>query len=204
MKEHAEREAFFYVAFVAITFFFPRLLRVDASAMMKVYKKVLIPEKKKIKILPPPWVFPLVWLTLYVLIGVSMALIALEESIEDQPAIFILFIVNMILNSIWQPLFVWGQWFSIALLDIVALLGTSIAILVLSFDVSKLAFALYFPYVIWLFFAFFINLQICRFCRPQKKTYKKKRDEKENLQKDEKSSTNIPFTSKNIFDESQE
>jgi tryptophan-rich sensory protein len=60
-----EQEMFFYATFVVLTSFFPLVFGVDMSPAMNLYKNVLRQQRKKINLLPPPWVFPIIWMGLW-------------------------------------------------------------------------------------------------------------------------------------------
>ena len=68
-----------------------------------------------------------------------------------------LFVIQLILNFFWSPVFFNAQAFGIALL-ILILLWFSVLWMILSFaEVNKLAAFLQLPYLLWLTFAAYLN-----------------------------------------------
>ncbi|EKO37171.1 TspO/MBR family protein [SAR86 cluster bacterium SAR86E] len=101
---------------------------------------------------PPGFVFGIVWPILYLL----MAIVSFQASEK----IWKLFILQLILNAAWSWIFFYFQAPIIALLDIVFLLVINLKILSQLRSLSTLLFSLYLPYLLWLFFAAFLNISI--------------------------------------------
>ena len=101
---------------------------------------------------PPGFVFGLVWPILYLL----MAIVSFQASEK----IWKLFILQLILNAAWSWIFFYFQAPIIALLDIVFLIVINLKILGQLRSLSTLLFSLYLPYLLWLFFAAFLNISI--------------------------------------------
>ena len=101
---------------------------------------------------PPGFVFGLVWPILYLL----MAIVSFQASEK----IWKLFILQLILNAAWSWIFFYFQAPIIALLDIVFLIVINLKILSQLRSLSTLLFSLYLPYLLWLFFATFLNISI--------------------------------------------
>lgn len=101
---------------------------------------------------PPGFVFGIVWPILYLL----MAIVSFQASEK----IWKLFILQLILNAAWSWIFFYFQAPIIALLDIVFLLVINLKILSQLRLLSTLLFSLYLPYLLWLFFATFLNISI--------------------------------------------
>jgi len=101
---------------------------------------------------PPGYVFGIVWPILYLLMGI-VAFLAAER-------IWKLFIIQLILNAAWSWIFFYYQLPIIALLDIALLILINVMI-VMNLRASSKALAwLYLPYLLWLFFAAFLNISI--------------------------------------------
>lgn len=101
---------------------------------------------------PPGFVFGIVWPILYLL----MAIVSFQASEK----IWKLFILQLILNAAWSWIFFYFQAPIIALLDIVFLIVINLKILSQLRSLSTLLFSLYLPYLLWLFFATFLNISI--------------------------------------------
>lgn len=101
---------------------------------------------------PPGFVFGIVWPILYLL----MAIVSFQASEK----IWKLFILQLTLNAAWSWIFFYFQAPIIALLDIVFLIIINLKILSQLRSLSTLLFSLYLPYLLWLFFAAFLNISI--------------------------------------------
>ena len=107
---------------------------------------------------PPNWIFGPVWTLLYLLMGVSLYLVWVSKK-KDNFA-FIIFGVQLFLNSLWSLLFFGLQNPLLAFLEI-NLLWIAIAVTMFKFyKISKPAFYLLIPYILWVSFAYVLNLAI--------------------------------------------
>ena len=101
---------------------------------------------------PPGYVFGIVWPVLYLLMGITIW--------RTYSIIKNLFYVQLFLNAIWSWLFFSFHLPLIALLDIWLLIFINLKILFLILKEDKLAAFLFAPYIMWLFFASYLNLYI--------------------------------------------
>lgn len=101
---------------------------------------------------PPGYVFGIVWPILYLLMGI-VSFLAAEK-------IWKLFIIQLALNAAWSWIFFYYQLPIIALLDIALLMLVNAMILNNLKSFSRALFLLYLPYMLWLFFAAFLNISI--------------------------------------------
>lgn len=111
-------------------------------------------------IVPPGWVFGVVWTTLYILMGVSLAMILFARGAPGRPVALSLFAAQLALNLIWTPLFFAAHQVTLALVLIVAILALTIATTFAFARIRKLAAWLLVPYMVWLSFAAILNYQI--------------------------------------------
>ncbi len=108
---------------------------------------------------PPAWLFGPVWITLYLLMGISLWLIWKSNSSEKKRAVW-LFIIQLALNAIWSPIFFGAQSIGNAL-AIIVLLWAAIVLTILIFKkISKTAAWLMVPYLLWVSFAAYLNFSI--------------------------------------------
>lgn len=101
---------------------------------------------------PPGYVFGIVWPILYLLMGITIW--------RTYSVIKNLFYVQLFLNAIWSWLFFSFHLPLIALLDVWLLIFINLKILLLILKEDKLAAFLFAPYIMWLFFASYLNLFI--------------------------------------------
>ncbi len=113
-------------------------------------------------IVPPGWVFGLVWTILYVLMGFALAMILHARGARDRALALGLFALQLVLNLAWTPLFFAAHQVTLALVLIVVLLGIAIWMTFVVARVRKLAAWLFVPYLVWLSFAAILNFQLDR------------------------------------------
>ena len=101
---------------------------------------------------PPGYVFGIVWPILYLLMSIS----AFRTFNETKN----LFLIQLLFNALWSWLFFAFQIPLVALLNIWLLIYLNIKINLKMFYIDKLSGLLFIPYVLWLFFASYLNLFI--------------------------------------------
>ena len=106
---------------------------------------------------PPNWIFAPVWTFLYVIIFASLALFILSDAVDKKIG-YTFFIIQMLLNILWTPVFfglksILGALIVVILLDIFVFLT-----MYKFFQASKLAGLLLIPYFIWILFATYLNI----------------------------------------------
>ena len=108
---------------------------------------------------PPAWLFPVVWIILYALMGISAARVATSPNKTDNTGLN-LFIAQLIVNFFWSFLFFNAQAFGFAAIWLI-LLWVLVLLMILSFrKVDMKAAWLQIPYLIWLTFAAYLNLGV--------------------------------------------
>lgn len=112
---------------------------------------------------PPNWVFAPVWTSLYLLMGISAFLVwrkGLDNHLVNSG--LRIFILQLILNTLWSFLFFGLKSPLLGLIEIV-LLWIAIVLTILNFfRVSKLAGILLLPYILWVSFAAILNFSLWR------------------------------------------
>lgn len=112
---------------------------------------------------PSGWVFPIVWFVLYFLIGLALFFIMQTENarkIYDKTNAYIYFAINLVFNTLWSFAFFGAQMPEIALLILVALIVDVVFMARAFYRINTSAFWLVVPYIIWLFFALYLNAMI--------------------------------------------
>ncbi|MBC8469082.1 MAG: tryptophan-rich sensory protein [Planctomycetes bacterium] len=107
---------------------------------------------------PPDWTFGVVWPILYVMMGVSAFLIWERGINKRQIKVAMgLFVLQLVLNGIWTPIFFGLHMIALALVEIV-LLWVAILLTIIAFwRISKASTFLLFPYILWVSFAVVLN-----------------------------------------------
>lgn len=110
---------------------------------------------------PPSWVFGPVWTVLYVLMGVAAFLVWRRGTGRRAVRIALgLFVLQLVLNALWTPLFFGRHRIGGALVDIVLLWPAILATIVAFGRVSSVAALCLFPYIAWVSFAVVLNASL--------------------------------------------
>ena len=109
---------------------------------------------------PPDLVFPVVWSTLYVLMGVALAMILHARGARGRGTAVALFAVAFALNLAWTPIFFGLHKVGLALAVIAAMLLSGVAATVAFARIRPLAGWLLVPYLVWISFAGVITWRI--------------------------------------------
>ncbi len=111
---------------------------------------------------PPGWVFGPVWTILYILMGVAAWLVWQRYGLAGAVWPLGLFILQLVLNTLWSYLFFGLKNPGGAFLDIVALWLSILATLIAFWQYYPPAGKLLLPYLLWVTFAVYLNLQFWR------------------------------------------
>lgn len=107
---------------------------------------------------PPGFLFPIVWTILYILMGVSYAILA-DKDLLDKNTSWIYYI-QLFVNLLWPILFFILKWRLLAFVWIVVLDFLVFAMTVMFYNKDKLAGLLQLPYLAWVLFATYLNLSV--------------------------------------------
>jgi benzodiazapine receptor len=111
---------------------------------------------------PPAWLFGPVWTVLYGMMGVAAGVVWVRHKVRGAGPALGLFLVQLLLNAIWSPLFFGLRRPDLALIDIVALWALIGATVVAFWRKRPVAGALLVPYWLWVSFATALNFEIWR------------------------------------------
>ena len=107
---------------------------------------------------PPVKVFPPVWTILYILIFISLALFFFSKSDSPKCKGYLCFVVQIILNLLWSPVFFVMHNIGLALF-IVILLDIFVFLTIKNFyKISKWSAFILIPYLIWILYATYLNI----------------------------------------------
>lgn len=110
-------------------------------------------------IYPPPIAFGIVWSLLYILMGLAAALICSAWGARGRGLAIIVFVVQLLLNLAWNPIFFGAHEMNLALVAIIALDVAVLATIVLFFFIRRMAALLLVPYLLWILFATVLTWQ---------------------------------------------
>jgi tryptophan-rich sensory protein len=111
-------------------------------------------------LMPPGWAFGAVWTTLYVLMGLALAMVLAARDSGPRRRGIILFLLQLALNYSWSPVFFGSGLIDGALLIILAMNVLVTGTIIAFWRVRHLAGALLLPYLLWLCLATTLNWQI--------------------------------------------
>ncbi|HUS30000.1 MAG TPA: TspO/MBR family protein [Kofleriaceae bacterium] len=116
---------------------------------------------EKSSLTPPGYVFPIVWTTLYLLMGIALwRFWESDASGSAKRAGTLLFGAQLVLNGLWSYLFFGLHRPDLAMLDL-ALMWAAIAATIVTFGRYRRSAALLLvPYLVWVTFAGYLNFAI--------------------------------------------
>ncbi len=109
---------------------------------------------------PPDWIFSPVWISLFILMGISLFFVWRRQGHPQFKKALIFFFVQLILNVLWSLGFFGLRLPLLGFIDII-LLWIAILLTIQNFlKVSKFAGVLLLPYLLWVSFATLLNLSL--------------------------------------------
>ncbi|MCB2062854.1 MAG: tryptophan-rich sensory protein [Novosphingobium sp.] len=109
---------------------------------------------------PPSWLFGAVWPVLFALMGFALAVIAAAKGARGRGVAVLAFVIQLVINLAWSPMFfgshqITGALILIGLLDVAVLVT-----IVLFWRIRRSAALLMLPYLAWILFATVLTWQI--------------------------------------------
>ncbi len=124
---------------------------------MNIYSEIDTPPLS-----PPAILFPIVWTVLYILMGVSAAIVYTAPAIlqnEKEKALFT-YALSLFFNFTWSIIFFNLRAFAVAFIWLVVLWILIFKTIIEYAKVNRVAAYLQIPYLIWVTFAGYLNLGI--------------------------------------------
>lgn len=146
-----------YVASILTALGVGGLSALITSGNMDLYSEINTPP-----FAPPPILFPIVWSILYILMGISAAIIWNTESVmksERRSAIYT-YALSLFFNFLWSIIFFNMRAFLFAFVWLLALLFLIVRTITKYRKISPLAAYLQIPYLLWVGFAGVLNFAI--------------------------------------------
>ena len=116
------------------------------------YSEIILPSFN-----PPSWVFAPVWTTLYILMSVAIWRIWIKFF---NTKILKIYFYHLFFNSIWSVIFFGFHLPFLALIDLLIIILFVIYLAKAYKDLDASSFYLTIPYIIWILYAFVLNLSI--------------------------------------------
>ncbi|NQW29053.1 MAG: tryptophan-rich sensory protein [Ignavibacteria bacterium] len=112
---------------------------------------------------PPSYLFGPVWTALYVLMGISLYLIAQSPTSKAKRTAYRIFGVQLALNFVWSFLFFKYQMIGLAFVEILLIWVSIVTMIVVFNKIDRTAAILQYPYLLWVTFASVLNGGAYRF-----------------------------------------
>ena len=124
---------------------------------MDLYEEIITPP-----LAPPGILFPIVWTVLYVLMGISAAMIykSRAESYKDVLSALTTYASSLVVNFAWSIIFFNLKAFLLAFIWLLFLLYLVIRTIISYKPINRVAAYLQIPYAVWVLFAGYLNLAI--------------------------------------------
>ena len=110
--------------------------------------------------MPPGWVFGVAWTILYIMIGISLAMLLHARGAEKRERAIILFGLMLVINLAWSPVFFGMHKVTLALSLIAAMIVCTLGLIFALWKIRIVAALLLYPYLGWLMFATALNYKI--------------------------------------------
>lgn len=122
------------------------------SGSMEKYQEMYRPPLS-----PPGWVFPVVWVILYTLMGIAAYWIYRKD---PKAEVLKLYLIQLAVNFFWPILFFNLEWYLLSVIWLL-LLWYLVLIMIKEFNrIDECAGRLMIPYLLWLTFAAYLNIVI--------------------------------------------
>ena len=106
---------------------------------------------------PPSWVFAPAWTVLYLMIFLSFMIFIMTKTTQDKTLGVGLFLVQLILNFLWSPVFFYWKNITLSFVIIILLLGFLLMTIINFYKISKWSAILLIPYFLWICYATYLN-----------------------------------------------
>lgn len=146
-----------YVISIAIALGVGGLSALLTSGNMDVYSRIEQPP-----LAPPAILFPIVWTVLYVLMGISAAMIYQERDKKPDEVrnALVVYGISLFFNFFWSIIFFNMQAYLFAFIWLIALWALILITIIKYYQIKPLAAYLQIPYLVWVTFAGYLNLAI--------------------------------------------
>ena len=132
------------------------------SALLTAGSMDLYSEITKPPLTPPSVLFPIVWTVLYILMGISSAIIynQKDEKTGEVRSALTVYGINLFLNFFWSIIFFNMRAFLFSFIWLVILWIVILVMIIRFYRIRPIAGILQIPYLLWVTFAGYLNLAI--------------------------------------------
>ncbi len=117
---------------------------------------------RKSPLQPPPIAFPIAWTILYILMGLSLAMILNARGSRGRGVAILLFVLQLAANLSWSPVFFGMHKVTGGLVVVAAMFILTLATIIAFRPIRRDAALLLLPYLAWIVFAGYLNWEVRR------------------------------------------
>ncbi|MBQ9737728.1 MAG: tryptophan-rich sensory protein [Clostridia bacterium] len=122
---------------------------------------MLFDQIVKPPLVPPAWVFPVVWSILYVLMGIASYIVYQSDAPQNEiKKALAVYAAQLVVNFFWSIIFFNLQAFLFAFYWLVLLWILVVATTILFWQIKRAAGILLLPYLVWVTFAGYLTYAI--------------------------------------------
>ncbi|RUR19208.1 tryptophan-rich sensory protein [Legionella sp. km535] len=111
----------------------------------------------KSSLTPPGFVFSVVWSLLYALLSLVAVILFHRDKESSNNKLMMLFVLQMLMNWAWTPLFFGLHWIMLSAIWLVGLTALNGILIIQARNKAPMVAWLLIPYLIWLMFACYLN-----------------------------------------------
>ena len=142
----------------SLAILFCGILSAFAGGSTSGYRELELPA-----LAPPAFIFPIVWTVIYILIGGAAGAVSCScgRAYEaDKYRGLLLFVIMIVFNFIWSPLFFGAGAYFAAFVAILMMIALTVFIILHFWRIYRICGVAMALYLIWLLFAAYLNLSI--------------------------------------------
>ena len=109
---------------------------------------------------PPSIVFPIVWSTLFIIIGISTFLSYHNANKKSKIDVLFMYFMQLLFSFLWSVIFFGFRAPIMGFVEVLFLIFIIIRMMITYRKSSELAYLLLYPYLLWCIFASYLNLII--------------------------------------------
>jgi len=143
-----------YIVSILIALAVGLLSGIATNRGMPIYEHLIKPP-----LTPPSIVFPIVWTILYILMGISAAMVW-NSTDEKRGTALSIYALQLVFNAIWSILFFSFEAYLFAFFWLVLLWLLIIMMIISFYRIRPIAGLLQIPYLLWVTFAGYLNFMI--------------------------------------------
>lgn len=148
-----------YIVTYLVCIAIPLLVGVLSAFLTKDFM-ISYAELEKPPLAPPAWLFPIAWIVLYILMGISSATVIISRGADNMKyarAGLEYYAMSLALNFTWSFIFFRAEAYLFSFVWLLVLLWTVVKTYKCYKKVSSVAAYLQIPYIAWLIFAAYLN-----------------------------------------------